>query len=554
MDPGVMDLAGARPEKPNKYTSVATVKWIGGLQTQRSVMMSIDTRYNSRFLGGKPDALISGSNCEISNDLTIQRRPGLLPFGTASIPSPTAFYSWQQTTPPLITVLVDTSTGGTFNAGEVFTYGPTSAGGVFNKTPGSGQTNFFGIADTVYMGDGIDLLKWTGPDTGITAPTIAPTLSFIPGGTLPATVYTVKTTIRTLNAESQGSPQATLSVPANNLLVVASPTAPTSPFALGWSVYIGTTSPTNQIISMQNTAIIPFGTNYTIPAQGITFTNAVPPPFNRLEQPTPWGIPGPTTAPTVTNTPLASPYPPWAANTYYSPSLTVIDPNGNIELLTTGGETGASQPAWNTILGGTTTDNTAIWTNQGPAAWIKNHVYAAGALVYVTFTVTTTTNPSPPPPPPTTPKGPQAPQDGSGGPSRLIVVTTTYNNVFQTTLGGTSGATQPIWVAGVGSTVTDGSIVWTNLGVQATWATTIGANQLVSTATTVLDSNQNLENINAPGKSGASAPAWKTVAGTITVDNTATWTNAGPLSLSSGGTGVYTYVYSYVNFANGHFI
>lgn len=43
-DVALFDVAGVRPEKPNKYNSLATLKWIGGLQTQRSPFMSIDTR------------------------------------------------------------------------------------------------------------------------------------------------------------------------------------------------------------------------------------------------------------------------------------------------------------------------------------------------------------------------------------------------------------------------------------------------------------------------------------------------------------------------------
>lgn len=44
MDAAILDIAGARPEKPSKYTPIATLKWIGGLQTQRSPFMSLDTR------------------------------------------------------------------------------------------------------------------------------------------------------------------------------------------------------------------------------------------------------------------------------------------------------------------------------------------------------------------------------------------------------------------------------------------------------------------------------------------------------------------------------
>lgn len=173
-----MDIVGARPEKPSKYTPIATLKWIGGLQTQRSPFASIDTRYNSRYLGGKPDSLIGGSNCEINNKLTLQRRPGLVAYGTASIPSPDFFYSWQQsslsnfiatvdssqTTYPNanLQLIVDTATNGTSAPGSIYNYSPTKAGIILNKSALSQQTSFQTVVNTLYMGDGVDLYKLVG--------------------------------------------------------------------------------------------------------------------------------------------------------------------------------------------------------------------------------------------------------------------------------------------------------------------------------------------------------------------------------------------------------
>ncbi len=54
---------------------------------------------------------------------------------------------------------------------------------------------------------------------------------------------------------------------------------------------------------------------------------------------------------------------------YVAPLTRIIDTNGNVEVLTTnasGDKTGTSQPAWNATLGGTTPDNTVVWTNVGP--------------------------------------------------------------------------------------------------------------------------------------------------------------------------------------------
>ncbi len=71
----------------------------------------------------------------------------------------------------------------------------------------------------------------------------------------------------------------------------------------------------------------------------------------------------------------------WAALTVVPLNFFIIDTNGNSQKVTTSGSTGGSLPAWNTGTGGITTDNVAVWTNQGhiPNAsstytfgWIEN--------------------------------------------------------------------------------------------------------------------------------------------------------------------------------------
>ncbi len=56
----------------------------------------------------------------------------------------------------------------------------------------------------------------------------------------------------------------------------------------------------------------------------------------------------------------------WAPNNLLAFAVSVIDPNGNVQRSTTLGTTGAVEPTWNTVKGGTTSDNTVIWTNEGP--------------------------------------------------------------------------------------------------------------------------------------------------------------------------------------------
>ena len=134
-DPALFELNGAQPEHPSRYSTIATLRFIGGLQTQRSPFAPLASRYDAKYLGGKPDALIAGSNVEISNKLTLQRRPGLLQYGTSSIPTPDCFYSWQQATlsnfvsivdPNFVTypsanlqLIIDTATNGTTAPGSL---------------------------------------------------------------------------------------------------------------------------------------------------------------------------------------------------------------------------------------------------------------------------------------------------------------------------------------------------------------------------------------------------------------------------------------------------
>jgi len=67
----------------------------------------------------------------------------------------------------------------------------------------------------------------------------------------------------------------------------------------------------------------------------------------------------------------------WQASFHYvAPLSRIIDTNSNVEILTTNsttaplGLTGASEPIWNTTLGGTTPDGSGstrvVWTNVGP--------------------------------------------------------------------------------------------------------------------------------------------------------------------------------------------
>jgi hypothetical protein len=59
-------------------------------------------------------------------------------------------------------------------------------------------------------------------------------------------------------------------------------------------------------------------------------------------------------------------HPAWAASKAYELGNEILDPNGNIEEVTTPGTSGTTAPVWNKTVGVTTTDNTIVWTNEGP--------------------------------------------------------------------------------------------------------------------------------------------------------------------------------------------
>lgn len=61
----------------------------------------------------------------------------------------------------------------------------------------------------------------------------------------------------------------------------------------------------------------------------------------------------------------------WTSLTKLPLGTNIIDTNGNVQIVTTAGTTGTTQPTWNVSLNGTTNDSngggTVVWTNRGSA-------------------------------------------------------------------------------------------------------------------------------------------------------------------------------------------
>jgi hypothetical protein len=228
-----------------------------------------------------------------------------------------------------------------------------------------------------------------------------------------------------------------------------------------------------------------------------------------------WGIAAPTTAPIATQAPRPNPPPSRQPDTAYEThnayrnGMILFDTNGNSQVFAGTGVTGAAQPTWNPTTGGTTTDGTVTWTNGGNASWLSNHAYAVGSIVI----------------------GESLPSDVF---STFVVMTA-----------GTSGATRPNWITGVGLQVSDGTVTWVNIGPMMLWAS-IGPGITITSVTQILDSNGNLQNVQQSGVTAASGTVtWGTELGSFTTDGSMIWVNAGPWAVAN--TAITQWGYAYVN-------
>lgn len=109
-----------------------------------------------------------------------------------------------------------------------------------------------------------------------------------------------------------------------------------------------------------------------------------------------------------------------------------------------------------------------------------------------------------------------------------VVIDPATGNVEEATTGGTSGTTTPSWPP-TGSTVTDGSVTWTNLGQPQQWA----AGQTYTVGQVIVNSSGQIQEVTTAGTSGSTAPSWSSTAGGTTSDGTVTWTNMGTAPTAS---------------------
>lgn len=377
---------GAPATKQFKKIPITTATFWSGLWTQRSPFGSPDSRYYTRFLGGRTDILIDGSNVELTNYSTIIRRPGTVPYSSASVGSaPLTFYSFHPINGS-IQVMVDTATAfGTLT--------PTTFTSLFTKSASAGQSYFQGVGNDLYVGNGVDQKKWlfannwaanTSYVTGnyiidsngniqqITTPGTS-------GGSQPAWNAAVRGTTADNGMvwTNRGPQVANWGVAAPGAITVTPPTSPDIYHVRFWAPTHTYGGGASNIYSIFDEASL----SMFLLVNGAQPTGSTYPAFNSIF--------GSTTTDGSTS---------WVCIGNQLPALqfykgnnqvfinygTLIDPNGNIQCVTTnGGTTSASTnlPAFSSTPGGTVVDGTITWTCLG-AAKIISPSYIWGAAFH----------------------------------------------------------------------------------------------------------------------------------------------------------------------------
>lgn len=162
---GALEANGAVGDKPPRFSDIYTGRQFSGIWTNRSPLRDAQTtRIIEKFYGPNGDAIIAGSNVEVSNRLTLIRRPGNPIYDNVNTYTDVLSFDTFRVSKPLSDIFGETSE-------DIYTMVDTAADlyaedSGFNrelvwvKTPGAGQSYMVQVGDELYFGNGIDNQKW----------------------------------------------------------------------------------------------------------------------------------------------------------------------------------------------------------------------------------------------------------------------------------------------------------------------------------------------------------------------------------------------------------
>lgn len=566
--PGALAQAGAQPVKQPKWTPIHMGRAQTGLITNRAALHDFSIGIYGKFYGAGVDALLDGSNIEISPQQTWKHRPGHSTFCTLPSQCLTTFpYINANGT---VTLYMDTATG-------IYT-NPSSPTLFATKASGALQTSFLQIGNTLYLADGVENRKVIAGKIyawAISGPTTAPTV-VIDSATTGSTPWTASTVYSTMGLliDSNTNVQQLISVDADGTNPPPATIGTSGVGEPGWNNTSGGT--VTEVSGLQWTCYGPVGL--------------------------------------------------WVANSNYTdasgpgslgaPAMIYDTISGNVFIANGTGSSGTTRPNFSAVplLGSTHADGAIHWFNVGPPkTWTPSHAYAqwgasfgandnnafvtepttpqaAGygtasqqtVFLQVTATAAGTSDSSHTGPQWASSQANPVTRDGQlnyqflGSATRANSHSYTawqagapFFNVisdgtnFQVCLvGGISAGSAPTFGTAYGSVTVDGTVQWVCVGQTRTWAASTKwylpaagfsppvANVNPYGGAAIVDANNNVESVTNSGKSGSTAPSWATAVGKTTSDGTATWTLTALASSFKGSTPLaftkgYGYVYAW---------
>jgi hypothetical protein len=166
---------GGQPQKQPKYADIYQGRFFNGLNTNRSPLRAASASHIAEkfYSDNSGDALIAGSNIEVSNRLTLIRRPGNPIYdNTHTYDNPDAFDEFRvnkaqsdvfgTVLEKIYTMIDETGAGFLYSLDDAFVRGgdTPSAGLKFQKNSGAGQTFMQQVGNSLYFGNGVQNKKW----------------------------------------------------------------------------------------------------------------------------------------------------------------------------------------------------------------------------------------------------------------------------------------------------------------------------------------------------------------------------------------------------------
>jgi hypothetical protein len=350
---GAFESAGVQSKRLSAWGSLFVETYFEGLNTNRAQFHPGGTQAENKYYGGRPGQLLGGKNVELSNLLSLQRRFGLSPFSTTTYPTaPLYAFAFPQLDGTIRDV-IDTGSSGALAVSSAANASGSPRTTVYTGTfPLGGSNAYVGMVFTI---SGFANAGNNG-SFAVTASTTTTLTLANPNGIAETVAASAITSGAVWWDQQNGSKQFLFGKTAG--------AGQTSFVAVAGILYAGDGVDT-WIWNPTNAG-----------ANGQVFG---------------FGIPTPTTAPTVVITESGVASVSWTASTEFSTMGLIFDSgtgdmwqlqsvNASTTNTTQFGISGSGQPPWNQSPGGTTSDTTGggtiTWTNKGPiVAWTAHSIY-----------------------------------------------------------------------------------------------------------------------------------------------------------------------------------